>query len=348
MNALAPRRWAVRPAHPDDFGAIRELYRATWGYNRPEAFDRWRYLSPPDGICPMALAVDGGRLAGAYIMWPAKLRVGRETVLGAQSMDTMTHPDYRGQGVFTDLALACFDIAAARGFEVLYGFPNTSSYPGFVRRLNWDHTGNMTHWVRPLRPSRYPRLPRIAAPFADMAARLLPTGATGRYDIVVGLPDDRALDILLVDWGERTPGCAVARDTAWLRWRYGEAAANNYEWLGAFHRGALVAAGVWGMRNDGWGSLADGRAHLTELLGIDPAAMREVVAHMLVRARARGAMLMETITNVPAVVGALRRAAFFAHREAPLIVRALSVRNLDCNIHDHASWHITGGDVDTF
>ena len=44
-------------------------------------------------------------------------------------MDTMTHPDYQGQGVFTKLAKACYDITAIDGYRVLYGFPNPYSYP---------------------------------------------------------------------------------------------------------------------------------------------------------------------------------------------------------------------------
>ncbi len=96
--------------------------------------------------------MDGDRAAGFYTAWPVRLRLGKETVLGAQSMDTMTHPDYRGRGLFIKLAQACYDLAASKGYEVFYGFPNQNSYSGFIRRLNWDHTGDITHWLRPIRP----------------------------------------------------------------------------------------------------------------------------------------------------------------------------------------------------
>ena len=112
-------KWTVREASAADLDAIRELYLAVWGYNRPRQYDQWRYLTPPDGICPVTLAVDGARLAGAYTVWPVKIRIGNESVLGAQSMDTMTHPEYGRQGVFSVLAEACYEAAAARGFEVL-------------------------------------------------------------------------------------------------------------------------------------------------------------------------------------------------------------------------------------
>jgi GNAT superfamily N-acetyltransferase len=348
MNNKIAKPWTIRAAEASDLDALRVLYRATWDYERPAAFDRWRYLTSPDGLCPVALAMDGDRLAGAYSLWPVKIRVGRETVLGAQSMDTMTHPDYRGQGIFTDLALACFEIAASRGFEILYGFPNPLSYPGFVRRLNWDHTGNMTHWIRPLRPSGHPRIPSYLGPVADAAVHLLPTGRSRGFEVVVGRPADSALETLLARWREDTKGCAIARDLSWLDWRYAEAAANQYEWIAVYARGELQALGIWGMRDANWGSIADSRAHLTELMGLSSDAISAALAEIIARGRTRKAILLETIANTPATTTALRKAGFFAHRQAPFIVRALTARNLGANIHDHTNWHIAGGDVDTF
>lgn len=342
-----PSAWSTRPLTDADLGCVRALYRAVWGYNRPETYDRWRYFESPDGICPGVLAVDGDVACGLYVAWPVTLRLGREVVLGMQSMDTMTHPGYQGQGLFTTLADACYRLASERGFAVVYGFPNPLSYPGFVRRLNLDHTGDIAHWVRPVRPSRHARVPAALGPLADLAARMWPRGSTAGLEVRVEKPAREALAPLLGQWGEEAEVCRIERVPEWLEWRYHERAGHGYEWVSAWQGERLVAAGAWGMRGRDWGQAYDGRAHLLELLGADRAGREAVLAAVIDRARERDAWLLETLTNVAGVISSLRRAGFVRHREAPFIVRALTARTLGANVHTHAAWRIMGGDVDT-
>ncbi len=338
----------VAEAREDDLDRIRTLYAAVRGENRPRSFDAWRYFGSPEGACPAVVALDGETVAGFYTVWPARVRLGQEVVLAGQSMDTMTHPDYQGRGIFIRLAKACYDLAASRGYELLYGFPNPANYPGFVRRLNWDHTGNIRHWIRVIRPSRHPRVPRALAPIADLAAAVLPTGGHVRaVEIEIAKPGADELDALFEPWRAERGICRIERTREWLAWRYAPEAAHDYEWVCARRGEALVAAGAWGMRNESWGGEADERAHLVELAGADGRALRSVVATIIGRAAARRAWLLEAVTNQPAAVAAFRRAGFVSHRGAPLIVRALTGRALDADIHDHAAWRIIGGDVDT-
>ena len=44
----------------------------------------------------------------------------------------------------------------------------------------------------------------------------------------------------------------------------------------------------------------------------------------------------------------LRRAGFYAHRQAPFIVRTLVERRSRVDILANANWQIFGGDIDTF
>src|SRR5262245_58563248 len=142
----------LRPMVPADLPKLRQLFESSFGHRRDEAYDQWRYLRTPDGPAPTVVAVEDSRFAGSYTVSPTVLEIGGERVRGAQSLDTMTHPDFRGRGLFTKLALACFERLAADGYEVLYGFPNPMSFPGFVRRLNWDHVTDVPYWARPILP----------------------------------------------------------------------------------------------------------------------------------------------------------------------------------------------------
>lgn len=340
--------WIVREATAEDFVLARDLYRTVWGFDRPAAYDRWRYQSPPDGVAPTAVAVDGDRLAGFFTAWPSRLRVGGDLALAAQAMDVMTHPDYRGQGVYVTLARACFEIAARRGFDVLFGFPNPAAFPGYVRHLGCEHIGDVAQWIRPVRPSRHPRMPRPLGLVADGVAALWPKGRTGGYDVTLGPPSPADRARLVSAWCPGDDLCRTERTPAWLDWRYAPASAMGYEWITARRGDEILAAGVLGMKDDSWGSAADGRARVTELLGDDPGAVSAVLAVLIDRAKARGAWLIESVGNVPGVVRALKRAGFVCHRRAPLIVRRLSERALGADVRRIDSWRFVGGDLDTF
>ncbi len=344
---MSEANWSMRAMEAGDLDLIRALYAAVWGYNRPRDYDHWRYFTAPEGICPAMLAMDGERAVGFYTAWPVRLRLGDEVVPGIQSMDTMTHPDYQGQGMFVKLANACYELAVSRGFEVIYGFPNPLSYPGFVRRLNLDHSGDIAHWTRPIRPSAHPRVPGALGPLADAAAALWPRGSAGGLEIRSGRPEPAALGALLGDWCAEPGLCRIVRTPQWLDWRYAPEAGHDYEWVCAHEGDTPVAAGVWGMRGAAWGEAADGRAHLVELLGGHRRGVEAILAAVIGRARRRRAWILETLCNVAPVVAALRRAGFVRHRMAPFIVRALTARTLGANVHTHASWRIMGGDVDT-
>ena len=329
-----------------DMDTIRELILAMGNDERSRSFDHWRFFAGPYGICPSILAMDGDRAAAFYTVWPLKLKLGNETVLGAQSMDTMTHPDYRGRGLFVKLAMACYEVCIARGFEALYGFPNSNSYPGFIRRLNWDHTGDITHWVRPIYPSKYRIVPSMLGPLADAAAYLLPSGSIGDIQISFGMPDTTALQALIDQCSDEKDTCRIHREVDWINWRYAPEAEKDYDWICAHRGGKLVGLGVWGMQTASWGQSADGRARIGELMGKTAQDVEAVLATIIKHAKARKAIVLEAYCNTDMVVRAFRRAGFFRYKSAPFIVRGLTARTLGGNIHNHDAWRIVGGDWD--
>lgn len=83
----------------------------------------------------IAFSEDGP--AAFYGVLPCLMNIGGETVLAAQSADTMTHPDHRKKGLFQYLAQKTYALAKESGIRFIFGFPNQNSYPGFVK-LNWQ------------------------------------------------------------------------------------------------------------------------------------------------------------------------------------------------------------------
>jgi len=334
--------WNVRVAHEGDAAKIGTLFEKVFGFSRRMEHYQWKFLENPTGLQLIVVAeTEGGDIVGQYALWPVMLQLERREYLGAQSLDTMIHPDYRGKGMFMTLANACYEIAAAQGVKVLYGFPNPSSYRGFIRRLNWDHTGDIPYLVRPIYPGLSRRIPRLLAPVANVAARFFPRGAVKGYQISFQIPADEELERLFAMSRKYKGVCKVARSARWEKWRFAQASGQNYQWAVARKGDSIQAACVIGK------SLVNEAMTLSELLGENPTALQAVLSVAIEKAFAARAPFVTALTSIPEYLVALRRVGFVRARSVPLIVRGLTGELLDANIHAHASWRIFGADVDT-
>lgn len=126
----------------DRIGDLQVLFKDAFNWRPSTEYLQRKYdttrLGPGD-LGYLSYAEDGVP-AAYYGVFSARLNVNGTTVQGAQSGDTATHSQHRGKGLFTTLAQATYQLAAQEGVKVVYGFPNSNSYPGFVKKLNWTHT----------------------------------------------------------------------------------------------------------------------------------------------------------------------------------------------------------------
>jgi GNAT superfamily N-acetyltransferase len=99
---------------------------------------QWLYLDNPDGRAVGYDAWDGDVLAAHYVCVPARAWVEGLEVPVLLSLNTATHPDYQGKGLFTKLAGMSYEAGAAQGFDGVYGVANANSTPGFVRKLGFQ------------------------------------------------------------------------------------------------------------------------------------------------------------------------------------------------------------------
>lgn len=336
MSDRKPRTWTVRPGTVDDSDALRKLFAIVFGHERGRAQHGWKFDTNPAGPPVLAVAEDDGRLVGQYALWPQRLLLGSEVVEAAQSLDTMTHPDYRGQGMFTVLAKEAMGYAQERGIEVLFGFPNSASYPGFVTKLDWDHVVDVANWTRVLRPSSHAKVPAWVGPVADAGVRLLPKGApAGRARRVD--PDPERLAGLAA--AAATKGMVSVNRTAdYLAWRFDPASERDYQWLAVGDE----AVAVWGR------DPRTGRAYLAELLGSSPAAVAAALAGVVDQAGSAGCTELVANGQREGLDALLRRAGFLRRATLPLITRKLTTRVLPANVHTAAAWAVFGADLDTY
>jgi hypothetical protein len=77
------------------------------------------------------------KIVGFYSIHPIKISIKKNQLLGGYSFLTMTHPDHKKRGVFTNLAMKTYDEAKKRDYQFIIGFANDNSFPGFVKRLGF-------------------------------------------------------------------------------------------------------------------------------------------------------------------------------------------------------------------
>lgn len=109
------------------------------------------------------IAIDeNGEAAAYYGVFPIILTYKNEDILVAQSGDTMTSPNHQKKGLFTRLAIETYQEAYKNGVQLVYGFPNENSYPGFKNKLDWEFNGHLKKF----------KLKNFTLPFNELSSKL--------------------------------------------------------------------------------------------------------------------------------------------------------------------------------
>ncbi|HEY8382640.1 MAG TPA: GNAT family N-acetyltransferase [Microvirga sp.] len=128
-------------ARPDSIAQYRDLLHQGFPENKAAFTDdylSWLYLRNPDGQVFGFDAWNGSRLVAHYATVPIMATIRSETGPALLSLNTATHPEFQGRGLFTKLASATYDAAAQQGFRAVVGVANANSTPGFVRKLDFQ------------------------------------------------------------------------------------------------------------------------------------------------------------------------------------------------------------------
>lgn len=104
---------------------------------------RWLYRDNPCGqVVGMDAYVDRD-LVAHYACIPSEIELRGTPAKSLLSLNTATHPDYQGKGLFTKLAAMTYELGLKLGHTVVYGVANANSTPGFVRKLGFQNVGSL-------------------------------------------------------------------------------------------------------------------------------------------------------------------------------------------------------------
>jgi GNAT superfamily N-acetyltransferase len=345
--------WKARPFAPGDEDVLARLYETV--LERTFEGEKWEWLfgEAASGSSHIMFADHDGVLVGQYATVPMRMQIQGKRVLTSLSLDTMTHPDYRRQGIFVTLAREVYARTAEEGVNLVYGFPKGNSFPAMVKYLDFFVLDQLPAMTRPV----------------NLTAILKQKTKTGFLSALVGAPLQWVFDLLrrrrvggkdvkvvsFPQFPEAVNGLfgriaprfrnLIVRDHEYLSWRYDRNPALSYDRYFAYRGDVLAGYCVCGeteRRDVSIGLIVD--------LFADPGD-EDVVATLVQAAlddmQQKGMMTASVVLGPESpFLKTVRRMGFlFPMRRFPFMVRANP--GLDPSaVNVPRDWHITLGDGD--
>jgi N-acetylglutamate synthase-like GNAT family acetyltransferase len=130
----------IRNATPEDIPAIVALLQLSLGESLIKKSSRsWNYkhVDNPFGVSQVLLAFENDVLVGvrAFMKWQWNL--GSQSWTAFRAVDTATHPNYQGKGIFKKLTLQALDEIQKEGETFVFNTPNNNSRPGYLK-MGWQ------------------------------------------------------------------------------------------------------------------------------------------------------------------------------------------------------------------
>lgn len=97
----------------------------------------------------MYLLKEGNKIIGCDGLIPNELYINGKTLLTAHSVKSMTHPDYKRQGIFRKMTENSCERGKLDGVDVVIGLANDQSYPAY-QRFGWPTLFEKEVYVKPI------------------------------------------------------------------------------------------------------------------------------------------------------------------------------------------------------
>ena len=206
---------SLRVATPDDHRRIVELLGQSLGGDddpRHEALFRWKHVENRFGPSPMWVATEDSEIVAvrAFLRW--EFTRGGRRIRAVRAVDTATHPDHQGKGLFRALTLHGVEQMREEGVDFVFNTPNSQSRPGYLK-MGWRDVGRVPAAVRFASPSGAATALRSRVP-ADRWSQELSVGVDVETWLDIDGPGDRwpvARDVREI---------RTSMDEDYLRWRF--------------------------------------------------------------------------------------------------------------------------------
>ncbi|WP_080578409.1 GNAT family N-acetyltransferase [Sinorhizobium fredii] len=255
-----------RMFEPGDEGAITNLFQTVFSRSMSSEAWRWRYLHHPAGSANVMLAFFSDKLVGHYAANAAPLSVDGSVISAALSMTTMTHPDFRGRGLFEKTANKLYGSLPDMGVAAVYGFPNAAVHALRQIKVGWRDIYEV---------------PMLTLDLGSLSKLHNPDPTVVEIDYV-----DERFDAFFQAVGPKLP-VSGARSAAILAWRLDQHPDNRYTRLVLCEGSEITGYAI--TKTYGVDS-----TDLVELRCSDNAAARALLSTVIARASAAGHARLST------------------------------------------------------
>lgn len=334
----------VREAAPSDRPEILKLMRMSLGQGdipRTEAFWRWKHEQNPFGPSPVLLAEADDQVVGlrTFLRWQWKWK-GR-TVHSVRAVDTATHPDWWGRGIFKRLTMTLVEHVSGEGVQFVFNTPNEKSRPGYLK-MGWSSLGRVSLWILPRRTLKI--LTALASPtrLDEDKDQVIANDLRSVADLLKEPDFERVIASHLGASGRLAT--AVAID--YLRWRYSHIPGFRYLALWDFDNHGDVVGIFRVCKRRGLREL-----RLCELMMNGKPRARRVADVIQAAGRVAEADFIATMAPISSRAGrALVRAGFLPAPYLGPIVTVLPLQGArgEPNPLDRSSWAFSIGDLELF
>jgi len=202
----------IRPYDPEkDEQKVIDLWKKVFFNEMPLELWRWKYIDNPYETEIIICENEKGLPLVLYGGVPFKSGYcGREIIMIHLS-DIMSHPDYRGSGLFIHTANAYFDIFGGKNDTfVMYGFPGKYHFDIGRKYLQYSGIGKGAYY------------------FAGSTVRISDNNVFTQGQIARITRPDLCFDMIWQNLSNDYP-LSVIRDSAYMKWRFFDNPDNNYE-----------------------------------------------------------------------------------------------------------------------
>lgn len=219
----------IRRAEVQDTHALVALMRTSLGVGkipRSVAYWQWKHEDNPFGSSPVLVAeAPSGQVVGLRVFMRWTWQCAGRSVHAVRAVDTATHPDWRGQGIFTRLTMRLVEELTQEGVAFVFNTPNDKSRPGYLK-MGWHDVGRVSLWVRPL------HLGRLLGKLVGTPDAVAPV--LGAFPNAATLADVPGLDAFLARVAPSATRYYTPRTTRYLTWRYADVPQLQYKTLWRF------------------------------------------------------------------------------------------------------------------
>lgn len=229
------KMWSVRDYKEGDEDQLFELNDIVWGREVPKKKWmngwQWAHLNNPAGTSMIWLAEHDGKIVGVHLLVMINMKIGRETIKGGEPIDTMTHPEYRRQGISFTLGRKLLSEAGKKGVCLEFAFPNQQNYQ-VRKKSRWLDVCAFQMMIKPLNLEKILKkriknkfMLKIGTVIGDIFLKIFyrtkrPPEVDGLTITKISSFDDRINDF----WKKISNDyeIIVVRDKEYLNWRYAD------------------------------------------------------------------------------------------------------------------------------